>query len=600
MEETAPSYSQQLSLFAYDESSPEPIARPRKRLIDVLGGGQDGPRKNSCSPFFSDGDPEGLEDGAVSLNQETSLNEATILSLQRSTTGGRGPRITYARERSYRMNDATSLEDMLNIPMDTPLTPHEPARKKIEEHIQPMEVEEEKPRTQIKNIHELRAAGEYNRFVDDVEDLFLDIEGGATIGQKRNGYFELANRLKDKTFNHKFRTNCFDERVLTKLDTQTDPIITFSLSYLTLLFLDLDSTPRTMIHLLTHSITTMLLRMLSSNKDILSIARDRSLNMSKLSQATLGDFRGHILHFLPETKARTLSPQILALKTIDNLIRAFRSRGGEEEVLPKSILRGLIEILAPFAEKKEFPKSLKLNGIALLELPISILEAYASGGYGSLETKISSEEMAVLSKLLVAVTDWQITTDVDLKPVKLLLLRVLINITNQHPTTCDAITDASLIVCLTTIIKEQFQLLSGKLEEQQRLFSVDYLILTLGLMMNLADFSEKARAVAEDAVAAAAAAKSESPNSDSFTIDILLQLFLSHHSRTIDAASIEESHTNVAFGYLTILLGTLCQDDHIRYHMRAKLPNGGIKLLLGAVEEFIRHHRRVDREIMGG
>ncbi|CCX15873.1 Similar to hypothetical protein [Tuber melanosporum Mel28]; acc. no. XP_002837230 [Pyronema omphalodes CBS 100304] len=187
MEETAPSYSQQLSLFAYDESSPEPIARPRKRLIDVLGGGQDGPRKNSCSPFFSDGDPEGLEDGAVSLNQETSLNEATILSLQRSTTGGRGPRITYARERSYRMNDATSLEDMLNIPMDTPLTPHEPARKKIEEHIQPMEVEEEKPRTQIKNIHELRAAGEYNRFVDDVEDLFLDIEGGATIGQKRNG-----------------------------------------------------------------------------------------------------------------------------------------------------------------------------------------------------------------------------------------------------------------------------------------------------------------------------------------------------------------------------------------------------------------------------
>jgi hypothetical protein len=187
MEEAAPSYSQQLGLFAYDESSPEPVARPRKRLIDVLGGGQDGPRKKSCSPSFSDGDPESLEDGAVSLNRETSLNEATILSLQRSTTGGRGPRITYARERSYRMNDATSLEDMLNIPMDTPLTPHEPARKKIEEHIQPMEVEEEKPRTQIKNIHELRAAGEYNRFVDDVEDLFLDIEGGATIGQKRNG-----------------------------------------------------------------------------------------------------------------------------------------------------------------------------------------------------------------------------------------------------------------------------------------------------------------------------------------------------------------------------------------------------------------------------
>ena len=58
----------------------------------------------------------------------------------------------------------------------------------------------------------------------------------------------------------------------------------------------------------------------------------------------------------------------------------------------------------------------------------------------------------------------------------------------------------------------------------------------------------------------------------------------------------EESHTNVAFGYLAVLLGDLCQEDHIRYKARAKLPNCSLKPLLSAVEEFVAHHRVVDSQ----
>jgi hypothetical protein len=61
----------------------------------------------------------------------------------------------------------------------------------------------------------------------------------------------------------------------------------------------------------------------------------------------------------------------------------------------------------------------------------------------------------------------------------------------------------------------------------------------------------------------------------------------------------EESHTNVAFGYLAVLLGDLCQEDHIRYKARGRLPNSSLKSLLGAIEEFIAHHRKVDEHMFG-
>ena len=60
----------------------------------------------------------------------------------------------------------------------------------------------------------------------------------------------------------------------------------------------------------------------------------------------------------------------------------------------------------------------------------------------------------------------------------------------------------------------------------------------------------------------------------------------------------EESHTNVAFGYLAVLLGDLCQEDHIRYKARGRLPNSSLKCLLAAIEEFIAHHRKVDADML--
>jgi hypothetical protein len=58
-----------------------------------------------------------------------------------------------------------------------------------------------------------------------------------------------------------------------------------------------------------------------------------------------------------------------------------------------------------------------------------------------------------------------------------------------------------------------------------------------------------------------------------------------------------QTHTNVAFGYLSILLSTLCLDDEARFYLRRSLPEQNLDRLLATVDEFLRHYRKVEEEL---
>ena len=58
-----------------------------------------------------------------------------------------------------------------------------------------------------------------------------------------------------------------------------------------------------------------------------------------------------------------------------------------------------------------------------------------------------------------------------------------------------------------------------------------------------------------------------------------------------------QTHGNVVFGYLSVLLSTLCLDEEIRSRVRASLPGRTLDRLLSTVEEFLHYHRKVDEEI---
>ena len=59
----------------------------------------------------------------------------------------------------------------------------------------------------------------------------------------------------------------------------------------------------------------------------------------------------------------------------------------------------------------------------------------------------------------------------------------------------------------------------------------------------------------------------------------------------------EESHCNVPFGYLSVLLSSLCLNDQVRAEIRARLPDHSLRSLLVLVEDFLDLHRKVDDQI---
>ena len=274
-------------------------------------------------------------------------------------------------------------------------------------------------------------------------------------------------------------------------------MILCALGFLVLSFLNNDPTPRIMFHVCKNGVMPMLTKMLGSSKDVSALAQDEKAKLSKYAIEDLGDLRALVEKsgFLGKG-IKTISLQLIALQILDLLVKKFRGHGSASEMLSKGVLRGLLNILSPFAASDGYPKSLKTRGPSALELPISILEAYTMGGCGSLETQVTADKLIVLANLLPAMRKWG--CDEKLRDTLLLLLRLNINITNNVPTVCDSFADSPLICSLVAMIKEMFQKLSGNLEEVQRTISVDFLVLSLGLMLNFAEFSSTARAAVGD------------------------------------------------------------------------------------------------------
>lgn len=167
----------------------------RRRLIDRLGPGVSQLElMESLSSNSDESEEEYLE--PQSLSQSRDIFDSQIVDTttegqsQESITeplvklvysnGRVGPKITYAQQRSFRTEelDETAL---FNTPL---IMAHQQRNTGLEEG---EELEGDTGSKMMKTIHELREAGTNNRFLDDIEELFGDIEGGAPLSRQRSG-----------------------------------------------------------------------------------------------------------------------------------------------------------------------------------------------------------------------------------------------------------------------------------------------------------------------------------------------------------------------------------------------------------------------------
>jgi len=128
-------------------------------------------------------------------------------------------------------------------------------------------------------------------------------------------------------------------------------------------------------------------------------------------------------------------------------------------------------------------------------------------------------------------------------------------------------------------VKQGFDDLHRDLDDEQRALALDLLILAMGIMINLTEHCDLAR---EQAI------------TDEQAFASLLDIFRRGQKHMLDAESVEETVSNVAFGYLAVMLANVCQNSKARVAVAAQLPDRNLGTLVEAVEEFVLHYQKVD------
>lgn len=532
----------------------------------------------------SEATPTQLFQNADSQSQQTSGPAGTSQTLS-------GLKSTYSRTRSYLQED--DLEDslLLAMPTTTPNRPVPEVRRGGAAHVvKPKSLFDQDDESDegsskgIRSIHELRAAGSKKRFNDDNQALLDDIKDHrqSARSRRRSALMELASKFGDKTFVGRFVELGFDREFAAEFSSSgLDPIADTIICAALMRMLGSDSIERSVPRLNDAGALKFFADRLNNDKGIAQLAKDRHSNMSKAAQSTLLGL-AESLRACPvwdECPPETLSTRLLALKCMDLMILKLRRQGIYTPVLNLETITVLVDIttgsLAP-ANTSSGPNSHTVT----TRLSLAVLEgASAMVISGNSVNNWSTQlllQLATALPLILAVSNISRT----------MYLRLCLNLTNNQAANCALFSDEHIVQALVGDIVGGFVKLHVAPGEQEALLDLDDLLLSLGLMINLAEFS--------DEVCETVAALPENG------LLALVKNFLQGQDKAEEAESMEQSHGNVAHGYLAVLLGNLCQNKSTRAQVTSILPGQKLELLITAVEEFVHYHKKVDSQTFEG
>ncbi|KAK3614559.1 hypothetical protein LTR56_027174 [Elasticomyces elasticus] len=502
-------------------------------------------------------------------------------SQSQSAAAETGPKITYARIRSYLPED--NLEDVLlfDLPTMTPARPAAMSRENSKTNLESQkttfdldESEEEGVSGKMRTIHDLRAAGRNHAFMQETEGLLDDIADHSTSGRsrRRGALIELATKLMDKGYVARFASQGFEHKLIAELTAEPDAIADFVLA-VCLAFLLVGEPPEHSVHTLKEGgLITWLTGMLSNEVEVSKLAKDRKNNMSKAAQETLVKFAGSVRSqesLWSEQKPAHITSRIVALKALDLLVGRLRRSGDRAELLDMAQLELVMPPMVPKAKPAPVDSS----------LAISVLEALSISG------QTLSWPADLVERLAVQLPTLAESPGVPSHTV-FLALRLALNLTNDNDKNCEVYARVEVVQYLLSTIETGFAALDAATpstdanadEEQQSALAYDLLVLALGCAINLFEHSENARMRAV-------------PSKGPAVLQSLIETLMYARDRMEDAESLSEMSNNVALGYLAVALANLCQSAETRAFIGSRLP---LTTLVSAVGEFITHHSKVD------
>jgi hypothetical protein len=409
-----------------------------------------------------------------------------------------GPKYTYGRQRSMLAEHDLMQELALEIPSSVQPPGSRRLRGGSIPALQPLqsfcEEEDNEGAAGIRSVHELRQAGANNRFLDEVEDLLERIGSPTTLpsSMRRSGLLDFASKIKDKEFLRKFRANGVEQRLFVHLGQETDLIAGFMMvSVLTVILVDM-SIPHMVAQLRRHGITRLLIRLLECQTGITTLSRDRKSNMSKVAQSLVSGHQDFLLglHIWEDLKPIVLTPRTVALKCLELMIRQTREAGNSGDIISKELTTNLFSIVKCGSGDRSWDLPSGSEAIDFF-LALSALESH------SITARIARDETIWISDYLPIISE---TLEVAItRPVEgnaqlqALILRLTLNVTNNNPKASDVFAREELMAVMGQAIVSKFKIVSRFLTEEDFSITMDQLILILGVMINLADWSSLAR-----------------------------------------------------------------------------------------------------------
>jgi Wings apart-like protein regulation of heterochromatin len=489
----------------------EYLLKPKSRLIDAMAS----PRKHSSFSPSPGSASEGLAldatesspptDGTENDSQSglgasaNEINDAINVSKISSTSlnAGSRPRITYSRERSH----------LADLPMEGFLDPSSQSARQedspptsqdgtilssfesVISHETPEE-DLEQDVAGIRSIHELRYSGGKARSQVDLESVLEDIEATDPSARARRliGLTQLTGKLADPEVGRHILEHSLDQRLsrcpALHGDVLEQTLLTMAMCRLVSSVQLAASSLEGVLGSLVSSGTTLL----QETRELTSIVRDRKQNLSK---ATCKDITALVEAFCssavwPDRRPTKLSPRLVSIRCLDTVLRQLRQLGNFGMVLPASIFSELVRLLLRI-DPTEIIEANDQDAILIMEVIISLIESltisrnWAEDGCLEIAKRLSGLG-PMLARLALSSAESSGRTHH-------LILRLILNITNNDSDLCNAFAEPALLSSIFDIVKRDFLQTPMVGDAVLREAEMEGVILALGALSNLAEHS---------------------------------------------------------------------------------------------------------------
>jgi len=417
-------------------------------------------------------------------------NPARSQALQATLLLNNNTKITYAKQRSY--VEDNNLEDKLFSSMDFDDVPglngfgssNKPSSRSEDE---------DDPTSQVRGIHELRKQGQSHKFQLEAQSAIDDISGKGGLGNsvRRSAMVDFCTKLVDEDYVEQLLESFLGHQFLSCLKSKGEIIFDFAATAAIAFILKTEPGYTILDQIQRSDIMETLTRLLDSATDVLRIAKDRKTNLSRIGQESVAQLRALVQDssIWASENPDKVTPQILSMKVLELLVLALRKAGSTEALLHEDVISRLLDISSDPCNRLKLGKE-SPQDLITLSATFSIMEAVS----------ISKERQATWSNDVVRrlVDMMPVLFDASVaSPIKL-AIRLCMNLTNNKPKACDAFAAPSFVKPLVRSICHRFTVLSGQIDDEQRSELLEGLILSLGAMINLAEFSDQSRASVVD------------------------------------------------------------------------------------------------------